>query len=226
MTTVRATLLPLMAGALLGLAPGAALAQDPLPPPQSVASVGDELVLKVSFERWLRAAAVAQAGRPPEASVIDPPRYRDCVAARARLRPEVPRRALRRQCAGDFRELMPSVMTFLIDGLWIRGEAARRDIAVDAATVRSAFARRKREAFADERAYRRYLRRNATRESMLLYQVRIDLLTARIRRQVIEGVPREQQAAALGAFARELRTRWRPRTRCEPGFLVTGCSNF
>lgn len=188
--------------------------------------MGDELVLRVSFERWLGAAAVAQAGRPPEASVVDPPGYADCVAARARLLPDVPRRTLRRRCARDFRELMPSVMTFLLEALWIRGEAAQRGVAVDAATVRSAFARLKRDAFDDERAYRRYLRRNATRESMLLYRVRIDLLTDRIGRQVIEGVPREQQPAALDAFTRELRARWRPRTRCEPRFLVRACSNF
>lgn len=217
----------MLVAALIGLAaPATASAQDPLPPLVTVAQGGDRVLLRSTVDRWLRAAAVARAGRGRDVPAPDPPRYNDCIAADRRDRPDAPRPRLRRSCARLFKQVKPEVMEFLIQGLWLRGEAARRGLSIDDRTLRRIFAQQKRETFEGEAEYRRYLRRNAMRESMLLYQIRLLALTGLVNEEVLEGVPREEEQAALDAFTRELRARWLPLTTCKRPFLVRDCGNF
>ena len=83
---MRRALLAVAVVALVACPP--AVAQAPLPPLQTVARVGDELILRSTFDRWLDVAA--GRGVTP-----DPPRYRRCIAARVGTDRPRTRRALR-----------------------------------------------------------------------------------------------------------------------------------
>jgi hypothetical protein len=68
------------------------------------------------------------------------------------------------------------VMSFLIQGEWVTGEARTRGIEVTPERVRRAFRRQKRGAFESERQYRRYLRRSRLTQGQVLFRVKLDLL--------------------------------------------------
>jgi SurA N-terminal domain len=84
--------------------------------------------------------------------------------------------------------LRDSTMLYLVHRTWTGQEAAARGIVVKPAQVRRAFERQKREAFPDERDYRRFLRRSGMTEADLLERVRFDMLQRRLTRVATKNV--------------------------------------
>jgi SurA N-terminal domain len=85
--------------------------------------------------------------------------------------------------------LRDSTMLYLIHRAWTGQEAAARGIVVKPAQVRRAFRRQRREAFPDERDYRRFLRRSGMTEADLLERLKFDLLQRRLTRVATKDVP-------------------------------------
>jgi hypothetical protein len=77
------------------------------------------------------------------------------------------------------------VMAFLIRAQWVRGESRLRGIEVTPTEVRRSFRRQKRQAFENERQYRRYLRDSGLTQRQILFQVEVDLLRQRLTREVM-----------------------------------------
>jgi foldase protein PrsA len=154
-------------------------------PAEAVAQVGEETLSKRDFDRWLRIAARADGGRR---AVLDPPRFERCAAAErrrlARNGRRLSRRALRRRCTRRYETSRAEVMQFLLQGMWVRQEAAAVGIAVAPERVRRSFERQKRDAFRSERAYRRFLRRSGMSEADVLFRVELDLLQGRLVQRV------------------------------------------
>lgn len=81
------------------------------------------------------------------------------------------------------------VMKLLVQSLWVRGEAAQRGIVVSGEELRRAFAVQKRRSFPRPGDFGRFLRRSGFRLSDILFRVRLELLSLRIRRQVVRAAP-------------------------------------
>ena len=185
---MRASRSKVLAGAigavLTAVCVGAAPAKAASLPPGAVATVGGEPVTIAQFKHWRRIAA--------EGEGVDPPTFRRCIAAgrrRARKLGRHPsRRALRVRCARRYAATRGEAMSFLIDALWIRQEAAARGISVSDAEVRRRFAALRRGAFTGAE-YRRYLRSTSMTETDLLLRVRLDELQLRITRAVGRAAP-------------------------------------
>jgi SurA N-terminal domain len=85
--------------------------------------------------------------------------------------------------------LRNSTMLYLLHRAWTGQEAAARGIVVKPAQVRRAFDRQRREAFTDERDYRRFLRRSGMTEADLLERVEFDMLQRRLTHSATKDVP-------------------------------------
>jgi SurA N-terminal domain len=172
---------------LAALAPAAAQ-EEPLPD-DVAARVGEEPIATSEVEELVRDQARGERWTAP----LDPPRFERCVAAERRLhrgrRDRPTRRELRRDCRERYELLRSAVMTFLVEAVWVRQEAAARGIAVTPRQVRRALERQKSRAFPNERAYRRFLRDTGQTESDILERVELDMLQRRLTRRVTSSLP-------------------------------------
>ena len=185
------------------------------------------IVLALAATLGTGGVAAQEGDAPAEALPADAvARVDERVIERSRFRHW--RRIAARDVGGDTtdRELRRQVMSFLISATWIELEAQRRGIRATARQVRRAFARQRRQAFESRRQYRRYLRRSGQTEEDLLYRVRIDLLSTKVRRDLLRGVEgTRRRQRRLDRFVVRFRERWRARTTCARGFKVPDCGS-
>jgi hypothetical protein len=99
------------------------------------------------------------------------------------------------------RRLVAAAMTFLIEGTWMRLEARERGLKV-----------------------RRFLRDSGQTTADMLYRMETDMLSDRIRADVIKGARTvEGQIRRLDRFAAEFPVKWKARTVCATGYTVDEC---
>ena len=79
------------------------------------------------------------------------------------------------------------VMQFLVSAKWIEGEAKERGISASDAEVKRQFEQTKDQSFPNDRAYKRFLKTSGQTEEDLLFRVRLDVLSNKIRQDVTEG---------------------------------------
>ena len=163
-------------------------------PSGAVAKVGDTAITKEDFEHWLQAAAAGQ--QPPgtggEVAVPDPPEFTECIAAKKEQQPppgaEKPTDAqLKEQCQQEYDSLKQQVMQFLISAEWIQQEADDRGIEVTEEEVQQQFEDQKQQSFPNEKDYQRFLKTSGQTEDDLLFRVRLDVLSNKVREEVISG---------------------------------------
>jgi hypothetical protein len=119
------------------------------------------------------------------------------------------------------REARLQAAEHMIQSEWIRGEAALRGITVSREQVLRAFRAQRRQAFPRYRDFTRFLRQSGQTRADLLFRVRIDMYSARIRRQVLAGARGPvRQERRLDRFVREFRAYWQARTQCLPRYHV------
>ena len=147
------------------------------------------------------APATAQEPPVPDAAVarvgderIGKGEFRHWMRIAVRGDEQAPREALRE-----------STMLFLLHRAWTRQEAAAQGIVVKPAQVRRAFERQRREAFPNERAYRRFLRRSGMAKRDLLQRIEFDMLQRRLFRQATADVPKVTSEAVDRYYARHRR---------------------
>jgi hypothetical protein len=114
------------------------------------------------------------------------------------------------------------VAQLLISYAWIELEAARRAIVVTDAETLASFREQRRFVF-PRGGFARFLHDSGQTRADVLFRVRLDLLSERIHRQLVAGVPKSQRDAALARFATEFQAHWRPLTVCRPQYTVEEC---
>lgn len=176
--------------ALAGLGAFAATGCGNDVPPNAVATVGDTVIKKSAFEKWL---ATAQASASPDGKPIayEPPDYAKCVAAK-KAQPvadgqKVTPEALKKQCKQEFEQLKKQVMQFLIQAQWVEQEAKAQDIKISDAQVEKSFADQKKQAFPTAKAYKEFLETSGMTQADILFRVRLDQLQQKLTKKVTEG---------------------------------------
>jgi foldase protein PrsA len=165
-------------------------------PGNAVARVDDEVIKQRLFDHWVQVAAASS--QPPGAgakpSVPDPPTYRRCVAEKRTQipappgrPPQIPDSQLRQQCQQEWDLLREQVMQFLIQSLWLQGEAEDQDVKVSAKEVNDSFQRQKRQSFPNEADYQRFLASSGMTQQDILLRVKLDLISTKIRDKVTKG---------------------------------------
>jgi foldase protein PrsA len=151
-------------------------------PGDAVVTVDGDPIEKRTFDHWFEVAARSAGGRRPV--VPRPPRFTECIAAKRRTAPRKPRpidAQLKRQCRQDYENMRKQALQLLINAKWIEHEAAELGIAVSDEEVRRSFESQKGQAFPKERDYREFLRQSGRSEADILFQVRNELLSNKIR---------------------------------------------
>lgn len=123
-------------------------------------------------------------------------------------------------------QLVSEVMGFLISSDWVIGEAQERHIVISETKVRHTYDHIRHQQFPRNREFKAFLKSSGETVADLLFRVRLNLLSAKIQRQVIAGHHgAHSQKQALSRFVREFKTRWQAQTYCEPAYAVSDCGH-
>jgi foldase protein PrsA len=152
--------------------------------------------------------------------VPDPPDYTKCIAAKrkatpkpAKGKPKVTNQQLKSQCQQEYTTLREQVVSLLISYRWIQDEAAQRHIKVSDAEVQKSFQQQKKQNFPKESQYQAFLKKYGQTQQDILTRVKLDLLSNKIRAQVIKGKDKVSDAQ-VQAFYNKNKSRFStPETR-------------
>jgi foldase protein PrsA len=204
----------------------------------TVARVGSHAITKATLEHWTDVEAVlAYETEPkhpvPSGVVPDPPAYSRCVAYLEKTTsPEpgqaVPTRSqLKRRCQERRRSLQRHVLDILLLHYWLLDEGAEQGVKVTSAEVKKTLDR----TFPNEAAYRRYLAltgETPADERLIIEKDRLDtrlLQTAEAKRAPQPKSLREHEQAMIEA-ATAFTKKWKARTSCSAGYVVTECKQY
>lgn len=159
-------------------------------------SIGGDNIKKSELEHFMPIAA-SQSSQVPgqKVPVPDPPQFTKCIAflkktagAPKKGQPRPSDATLKQQCKQQFENLRQQVETYLIQGAWIQGEAADRDIKVSDKEVKKQFDIQRRQNFPTVEAYNKFLETSGYTTEDLLFQVKSKLLFDKIQAQVLKQI--------------------------------------
>src|SRR5579871_6210555 len=108
-------------------------------PGNSVAVVGGRSITKAALTHWLNVANDAtQASTGQKAPPLPvPPNYTACVAAERGNGTATSQTtaALKQTCAQNYKQLLSTVLNYLIQAVWVQGEAHDRGVTVSQKAV-------------------------------------------------------------------------------------------
>jgi foldase protein PrsA len=167
-------------------------------PGNAVARVGDQSVTKDQFTHWMNVASVSSAqqtgatGAAAKAPV--PPNYTACIASKkaaapkpAKGQPTTTDAQYKSQCKQEYDSLRDQVMSFLISSQWIDQEAAARGIKLTDAEVQKDFQTTKKQSFPKDADYQTFLKTSGMTQDDILFRVRLDSLSNKLRTAVVKG---------------------------------------
>jgi hypothetical protein len=161
-----------------------------------VASVDGHPVALATFRHWLEIVAAESA--EPDVGVPDPPRYAACVrqlrstGSKGATKPTAA--ALASECASRYRVLTEATLGFLIPAEWLLAEARHLGVAVSDAAVKREFLTAVRQRYPHAAEFERFLRQTRYTVSDVLLRVKLGLVSAAIRRKVVEQHARVNDA--------------------------------
>ena len=155
-------------------------------PSNAVATVGAANVLKTQFNHWLTVANnssyVGTGTTPPPVPL--PPSYTACVAAErksaaaAKSAPSL--KELTADCAAEYQSLMPTVVEFLAQAIWVQGEAYDRGVHVTTAAVTKTYNSELKQQFPTTAKFDTFLAESGETVQDLQWRVRLTMLEAQI----------------------------------------------
>jgi len=198
----RLTRLALALGAFFIAATALAACGGSNVPGNAVANVDGTLITTQNFTHWLTVAARSQnpTGGGP-VSVPDAPTFAKCVAAKQASQPKPAKgqkpptaAQLKAQCQQEYTSLRDQVMQFLISAQWIQGEASDQGVKVTDADVSKRFQQTKKQSFPKETDYQKFLKQSGMTQDDILFRVKLDALSSKIRDKVTKGQGKVTQA--------------------------------
>jgi len=173
-------------------------------PGNAVVQVEDTSIKKEDYDHWLEVAAIsaasqadpaaAQAGKKPVVNLPEPPEFTQCVADKkkaaprpAKGQPTTKDAQYVEQCKQEYENLRNQVLSFLISAQWIEGEAEAQDIKVSEADVKKKFDETRKQSFPKDADFKKFLTSSGQSEEDLLYRVRLDELSNKLREKIVKG---------------------------------------
>jgi foldase protein PrsA len=168
-------------------------------PGNAVAKVEDDPILKTTFDHWMKIAAISSQGpttgnAPPKVNIPQPPEFTACVADKTKTSPKPPKgqpkptsEQFKAQCKQEYESLRDQVMQLLIQNEWVQGEAEAQGVKVTDAEVKKAFEEQKKQSFPKPADYKKFLETSGFTEEDILFRVRLEQLSNKLREKVIKG---------------------------------------
>jgi foldase protein PrsA len=206
-------------------------------PGDAVVKVGDTTIKKATFEHWLGIAAVSAAqaqdptaaasGKKPTVTLPDPPDYKKCIANKTKTAPKpakgqpTPNPAqYKTQCKTEYEGLRDQVLQFLISSEWIAGESADQKVKVTDKEVQKSFETTKKQSFPKEQDFQNFLKSSGMSLGDLLYRVKLDTLSNKLRTKVTKGKDKVT-AAQISAYYNKNKTRFAQPERRDLRIVLT-----
>lgn len=180
-------------------------------PGNSVAQVGDDEISKEQFEHWVKVVAKgSQQQTPGQAAVVpDPPKYTKCAAALkkstpkpAKGQPKPTAASFIKQCKQQYTLFRNQAENFLIQSIWLQGEAKDRNIQVTDAAVEKRFEQVKKQNFPKAKDFSKFLKDSGQTLADLKLQVKLDVISTKIKTQVTKGADKVSQAKVAAFYAK------------------------
>jgi foldase protein PrsA len=180
-------------------------------PGNSVAQVGDQEISKDQFEHWVKVVANGSAQQTPgqKAVVPDPPNYTKCIAALrkstpkpAKGQPKPTTETFRKQCKQQYTLFRNQAENFLIQSVWLQGEAADRKINVTDAQVEKRLKQVKKQNFPKAKEFTKFLKDSGQTLEDIRLQVKLDVISTKIKTQVTKGADKVSQAKVAAFYAK------------------------
>jgi foldase protein PrsA len=173
-------------------------------PGNAVVDIGGDTIKTSAFDHWFKVAATTQAqqsGATGAATIPDPPNYAKCIAAKKKTAPKPAKgqpnptdATYKKQCAQEYSSLRDSVMQFLITSAWIEGESHDRGVKVSDTDVKKDFDKQRQQSFPKDKDYLSFLKSSGYVQEDLLYRIKIQDLTNKLRTKILEGTDKVSNA--------------------------------
>jgi foldase protein PrsA len=173
-------------------------------PGNAVVDIGGDSIKTSTFDHWFKVAATTQAqqaGATGAAAVPDPPDFTKCIANKkktatkpAKGQPNPTDATYKKQCQQEYNSLRDSVMQFLITSAWIEGESNDRGVKVSDTDVKKDFDKQRQQSFPKDTDYAAFLKSSGYVQEDLLYRIKIQDLTNKLRTKILEGTDKVSNA--------------------------------
>ena len=190
-------------------------------PGNAVATVDGTPITKDDFNHWVGIAARSSQQAPGQKAVAPlPPDFKACIAAKrkqlpkpAKNQPQITDAQIKAQCQSEFEQLRDQVMQLLISSQWIEQQASDLGIKASDADVRKQFEKTKKQAFPNEADYKKFLAQSGQSEDDILFRVRIDYLSNKIREKITAGKDKVTDQQVADYFAKNRKQYAQPEKR-------------
>ena len=201
-------------------------------PGDSVVRVGDATIKNSTFNHWLTVAAIsaqgqAPTGKKPTVQIPKPPDFKACIANKvktapkpAKGQPEPSTAQYKTQCKQEYEGLRDQVLQFLISAQWIANEASDQDVKVTDAEVKKQFNTTKKQSFPKEADFTKFLASSGMTMEDLLFRVRLDALSNKLREKVTKGKDKVT-SAQIAAYYNKNKSRFAQPERRDLRIVLT-----
>jgi len=204
-----------------------------------IRGAADASISRAMLDHWMQAMAGADfrtsiGAEGPRGLVSEPADYSRCfeaaklVAPRSffnQLRPSA--RKLDQSCHALYRSVKAQSLGFLISAEWTIAEGAEHGIALSHADVERAFEQLRKRDYPTEQRLHDYLAERHWSLSDLFYQLKVNLLAARLTPRIAPHLASTgSDGQAYAQLVRQRQRRFLARTTCRPGYVVPGCREY
>jgi foldase protein PrsA len=173
-------------------------------PGNAVVKIGSDPIKTAEFDHWLKVAATTQqqsTGATGAAQVPVPPDFKACIAQKkktatkpAKGTPTPTDATYKAQCQQEYAGLRDQVLQFLISSAWIEGESQDQGVKVSDATVKKDFDKQRLQSFPKDADYAAFLKSSGYIQEDLLYRIRVQDLSQKLRTQILKGTDKVSDA--------------------------------
>jgi foldase protein PrsA len=173
-------------------------------PGNAVVKIGSDPIKTTQFDHWLKVAATTaqqQTGVTGNPAIPKPPEFTECIAAKkktavkpAKGQPKPTDATYKKQCEQEYTTLRDQTMQFLISSAWIEGESKDRGVKLSDAQVKKDFDKQRLVSFPKDKDYLAFLKSSGNVQEDLLYRVKIQGLSEKLRTKVLEGTDKVTDA--------------------------------
>jgi foldase protein PrsA len=166
-------------------------------PGNAVVKIGSDPIKTSEFDHWLQVAVTTQqqqTGVTGKASIPKPPDFTECIANKkktatkpAKGQPKPTDATYKTQCQQEYNALRDQVMQFLISSAWIEGESHDRGVKVADTQIKKDFDKQRQQSFPKDSDYTTFLKTSGYVQEDLLYRIKIQDLSEKLRKKVLEG---------------------------------------
>jgi hypothetical protein len=208
-------------------------ALGPAPATAVVLQVGSTPITGAMYDHWMAiGAATVEMPKPsgplPKPVTYEPPGFTACVAhLHTSAAKSTTTAKLRARCKTAYEGIQSRILSFLITGYWLRGEAAEQHASVTEAEVRKKFEEEKRANYPTAASFRRL--QEASRQTVpdLLFAVETRMLSAKLLEKFTKAHSHaKSEQATIAAFNKSIASTWMPRTDCQPGYVIRSCRQY